>query len=216
MKLVLVRHGQSIYNLENRFTGWKDVDLTEQGIQEAILAGKILKKHNFEFDKAFTSNLKRAQKTLALILNELKSDLKPVKDEALNERDYGDLIGQNKIEAAKEFGEEQVQIWRRSYDTPPPGGESLKMTCDRTLPYFHQIMKEANDDSNIIIAAHGNSIRAIVMKIFNYTPELILKTEIGWCEPWVMTFNKGKLEKFEIINIKEKSDSNVPQNPKIA
>jgi 2,3-bisphosphoglycerate-dependent phosphoglycerate mutase len=216
MKLVLIRHGQSIYNLENRFTGWKDVGLTDQGVEEAILAGKLLKKHNFEFDKAFTSNLKRAQKTLALILNELKSDLEPIKDEALNERDYGDLIGQNKKEAAKEFGEEQVQIWRRSYDTPPPGGESLKMTCDRTLPYFDQIMNEVTDDSNIIIAAHGNSIRAIVMKIFNYTPELILKTEIGWCEPWVMTFNKGKLKKFEIINIKEKSDSNVPKNPKIA
>ena len=215
MKLVLVRHGQSTYNLENRFTGWKDVDLTEQGVKEAILAGKILKKHNFKFDIAFTSNLKRAQKTLSLILNELNSSLAPIENEALNERDYGDLIGQNKKEAAKKFGEEQVQIWRRSYDTPPPGGESLKMTCERTLPYFNQIMENANNDNSIIIAAHGNSIRAIVMKVFNYTPELILKTEIGWCEPWVMTFNKNKLEKFEVINIKENSDSNVPQNPKI-
>ena len=215
MKLVLVRHGQSTYNLENKFTGWKDVDLTEQGVKEAILAGKILKKHNFKFDIAFTSNLKRAQKTLSLILNELNSSLAPIENEALNERDYGDLIGQNKKEAAKKFGEEQVQIWRRSYDTPPPGGESLKMTCERTLPYFNQIMENANNDNSIIIAAHGNSIRAIVMKIFNYTPELILKTEIGWCEPWVMTFNKNKLEKFEVINIKENSDSNVPQNPKI-
>lgn len=214
MKLVLVRHGQSIYNLENRFTGWKDVGLTDQGVEEAILAGKILRKNGFEFDMAFTSNLTRAQKTLDLILGELNSDLDPIKNEALNERDYGDLIGQNKKEAAKEFGEEQVQIWRRSYDTPPPGGESLKMTCERTLPYFDQIMKNANNDSNIIIAAHGNSIRAIVMKVFNYTPELILKTEIGWCEPWVMNFNNDKLEKFEVIKIKESSDSNVPKMPK--
>ena len=215
MKLVLVRHGQSIYNLENRFTGWKDVDLTQQGIDEAIQAGKILKKNNFNFDIAYTSNLIRAQKTLSLILKELNSSLTPISSEALNERDYGDLIGQNKKEAAEKFGKEQVQIWRRSYDTPPPGGESLKMTCDRTLPYFNNILKKVYNGNDIIIAAHGNSIRAIVMKIFNYTPELILKTEIGWCEPWVMTFNNNKeLEKFEILKIKKESDSNVPKMPK--
>ena len=215
MKLVLVRHGQSIYNLENRFTGWKDVDLTQQGIDEAIQAGKILKKNNFNFDIAYTSNLIRAQETLSLILKELNSSLTPISNEALNERDYGDLIGQNKKEAAEKFGKEQVQIWRRSYDTPPPGGESLKMTCDRTLPYFNNILKKVYNGNNIIIAAHGNSIRAIVMKIFNYTPELILKTEIGWCEPWVMTFNNNKeLEKFEILKIKKESNSNVPKMPK--
>ena len=215
MKLVLVRHGQSIYNLENRFTGWKDVDLTQQGIDEAIQAGRILKKNNFNFDIAYTSNLIRAQETLSLILKELNSSLTPITNEALNERDYGDLIGQNKKEAAEKFGKEQVQIWRRSYDTPPPGGESLKMTCDRTLPYFNNILKKVYTGNDIIIAAHGNSIRAIVMKIFNYTPELILKTEIGWCEPWVMTFNNNKeLEKFEILKIKKESDSNVPKMPK--
>ena len=215
MKLVLVRHGQSIYNLENRFTGWKDVDLTQQGIDEAIQAGKILKKNNFNFDIAYTSNLIRAQETLSLILKELNSSLTPISNEALNERDYGDLIGQNKKEAAEKFGKEQVQIWRRSYDTPPPGGESLKMTCDRTLPYFNNILKKVYNGNDIIIAAHGNSIRAIVMKIFNYTPELILKTEIGWCEPWVMTFNDNKeLENFQIFKINEKSNSNVPQMPK--
>jgi len=215
MKLVLVRHGQSIYNLENRFTGWKDVDLTQQGIDEAIQAGKILKKNNFNFDIAYTSNLIRAQETLSLILKELNSSLTPISNEALNERDYGDLIGQNKKEAAEKFGKEQVQIWRRSYDTPPPGGESLKMTCDRTLPYFNNILKKVYNGNDIIIAAHGNSIRAIVMKIFNYTPELILKTEIGWCEPWVITFNNNKeLENFQIVKINEKSNSNVPQMPK--
>ena len=215
MKLVLVRHGQSIYNLENRFTGWKDVDLTQQGINEALQAGRILKKNNFNFDIAYTSNLIRAQETLTLILKELNSPLTPITNEALNERDYGDLIGQNKKEAAEKFGKEQVQIWRRSYDTPPPGGESLKMTCDRTLPYFNNILKKVYTGNDIIIAAHGNSIRAIVMKIFNYTPELILKTEIGWCEPWVMTFNNNKeLEKFEILKIKKESDSNVPKMPK--
>ena len=215
MKLVLVRHGQSVYNLENRFTGWKDVDLTDQGINEAIQAGKVLKKNKFKFDAAYTSNLKRAKETLSLILGELNSSIEPITSQALNERDYGDLIGQNKKEAAIEFGEEQVQIWRRSYDTPPPGGESLKMTCDRTLPYFKKILKNLHNDSNIIIAAHGNSIRAIVMEVFDYTPELILKTEIGWCEPWVMTFNKKRLEKFEILNIKMESDSNVPKIPEI-
>ncbi len=215
MKLVLVRHGQSIYNLENRFTGWKDVDLTQQGIDEAIQAGKILKKNDFNFDIAYTSNLIRAQETLSLILKELNSSLTPITNEALNERDYGDLIGQNKKEAAEKFGKEQVQIWRRSYDTPPPGGESLKMTCDRTLPYFNNILKKVYNGNDIIIAAHGNSIRAIVMKIFNYTPELILKTEIGWCEPWVITFNNNKeLENFQIVKINEKSNSNVPQMPK--
>ena len=215
MKLVLVRHGQSIYNLENRFTGWKDVDLTQQGIDEAIQAGKILKKNNFNFDIAYTSNLIRAQETLSLILKELNSSLSPISNEALNERDYGDLIGQNKKEAAEKFGKEQVQIWRRSYDTPPPGGESLKMTCNRALPYFNNILKKVYNGNNIIIAAHGNSIRAIVMKIFDYTPELILKTEIGWCEPWVMTFNNNKeLENFEILKINERSNSNVPEMPK--
>ena len=216
MKLILVRHGQSTYNLENRFTGWKDVGLTQQGMDEAILAGNLLKKNNIIFTKAYASMLKRSQITLNIILNEMDLKLKPIINQALNERDYGDLIGQNKEDAAKKFGEEQVQIWRRSYDIPPPGGESLKMTCERTLPYFDKILNNSNDNDKIIIAAHGNSIRAIVMKIFNYTPELILKTEIGWCEPWIISFNKNKeLQNFEILNIKETSNSNVPKNPRI-
>ena len=202
MKLVLVRHGQSIYNLENKFTGWKDVDLTDKGRNEALKAGNLLKKEQFVFDYAYTSDLKRAQETLSIILDRLDYTLKPIKDKALNERDYGDLIGRNKADAAKEFGDDQVQIWRRSYDVPPPGGESLKMTCDRTLPYFKEIFNLVLNNNNIIIAAHGNSIRAIVKELFNYSSELILKTEIGWCEPWVFKFNKdGTIQDFKILKI---------------
>ena len=214
MKLVLIRHGQSIYNLENKFTGWKDVDLTDKGRNEAIKAGDLLKKNQFLFDYAYTSDLRRAQETLSIILDRLDSNLIPVYDKALNERDYGDLIGRNKADAAKEFGEDQVQIWRRSYDLPPPGGESLKMTCDRVLPYFEKILNQVLNNNNIIISAHGNSIRAIVKKIFNYSSELILKTEIGWCEPWVFKFNKdGTIEDFEILKIDRVTNSNVPEIP---
>ena len=213
-KIILIRHGQSTYNLENRFTGWKDVELTEKGRDEAINAGKILNENNLIPDYAFTSNLKRAQHTLDIILNEMNLTLPTTKDLALNERDYGDLIGQNKAEAALEFGDEQVQIWRRSYDVPPPGGESLKMTCERVHPYLENaVMQKLNDYKTIIVAAHGNSIRAIVMKLFDYTPEEILKTEIGWCEPWVFTFNEDLTVKdFEIIGInQDESNSFVPR-----
>ena len=197
--LFLIRHGQSIYNLENRFTGWKDVELTDLGIAQATEAGEILSK--ITFDQCYTSNLKRAQNTLNLILEKMNQNPKIIKDEALNERDYGDLIGQNKLEAAEKFGSEQVQIWRRSFDVPPPGGESLKMTAERTLPYYNQVIKpQVNAGKNIIISAHGNSIRAIVMEIFNLNPEQILKTEIGWCEPWIISFdNHGKLSNYQII-----------------
>ena len=216
MKLVLVRHGQSIYNLENKFTGWKDVDLTDKGRNEALKAGNLLKKEQFIFDYAYTSDLKRAQETLSIILDRLDYRLKPIKNKALNERDYGDLIGRNKADAAKEFGDDQVQIWRRSYDIPPPGGESLKMTCDRTLPYFKEIFNLVLNNNNIIIAAHGNSIRAIVKELFSYSSELILKTEIGWCEPWVFKFNKdGTIQDFKILKIDTISNSNVPKMPKL-
>ena len=197
--LFLIRHGQSIYNLENRFTGWKDVELTDLGIAQATEAGEILSK--ITFDLCFTSNLKRAQNTLNLILEKMNQNIKIIKDEALNERDYGNLIGQNKLEAAEKFGSEQVQIWRRSFDVPPPGGESLKMTAERTLPYYNDVIKpQINSGKNIIISAHGNSIRAIVMEIFNLTPEQILKTEIGWCEPWIISFDDhGELSNHQII-----------------
>jgi len=188
--------------------------LTPKGYDEARKAGEILLENDIKIDLAFTSNLKRAQKTLNIILNTMNLDIPIEKDLALNERDYGDLIGQNKLEAAKKFGDEQVQIWRRSYDIPPPGGESLKMTCDRTLPYFKKIMELLDKNKTIIISAHGNSIRAIIMELFNYTSDLILKTEIGWCEPWIINFNKNnEIIDFEILNIHKESQSNVPLQP---
>ena len=196
-KLILVRHGLSVYNDQNRFTGWKDVDLNEQGINEAKQAVNLLEKINF--DMAFTSKLKRANDTLDLILKGIEQDIPIEKDLALNERDYGDLVGQNKAEAAKEFGDEQVQIWRRSYDIPPPGGESLKDTADRVIPYLNEkILPEVYSGKNIIVSAHGNSIRAIVMALKEFTPEEILKTEIGWCEPWIFEFENEKLANLEI------------------
>tara|TARA_B100000902_G_C27070083_1_gene793560 strand:- start:210 stop:866 length:657 start_codon:yes stop_codon:yes gene_type:complete len=213
-KLILVRHGQSTYNLENRFTGWKDVDLTEKGKGEAVDGGIILRKNNIIPDIAYTSNLKRAQNTLSIILEEMNIDIPILKNIALNERDYGSLIGQNKDEAALEFGADQVQIWRRSYDTPPPNGESLKMTCDRVLPYLKStILASFSDNNNILISAHGNSIRAIVMELFNYNSEEILKTEIGWCEPWVFTFENNKIIDFKIYHPDNETNSKLPKRP---
>ena len=204
-KLYLIRHGQSIYNLENRFTGWKDVDLTDLGISQAKEAAKLLQDESF--DLAFTSNLYRAQKTLDIILGELNMSLDVIKNEALNERDYGDLVSQNKSEAAEKFGEKQVQIWRRSFDTPPPGGESLKMTLERTLPYFNSDIKpHLSDGKNIILSAHGNSIRSIVMDLFNYSSDQILETEVGWCEPLVYTFN----DNLEVIDFELKKRPSEP------
>ena len=199
-KLVLVRHGLSVYNDQNRFTGWKDVELNQQGMDEAEQAVELLK--NYNFDMAFTSDLVRAQDTLNIILDGIKqSDIPITKNVALNERDYGDLIGQNKAEAAEKFGAEQVHIWRRSYDIPPPGGESLKDTADRVIPYLkNEIMPHITAGKNIIIGAHGNSIRAIVMHLQEYSPEQILKTEIGWCEPWIFDFEDGTVTNLEFIS----------------
>ena len=199
-KLVLVRHGLAVYNDQNRFTGWKDVDLNQQGRDEAKQAVELLK--SYEFDMAFTSNLIRAQETLDIILKGInQNDISITKNLALNERDYGDLIGQNKTEAAERFGEEQVHIWRRSFDTPPPGGESLKDTADRVIPYLkNEIMPHILEGKTIIVGAHGNSIRAIVMHLQNYDSKQILKTEIGWCEPWVFSFEKENVTNLEIIS----------------
>ena len=209
--LYLVRHGESVYNLENRFTGWKDVELTKLGKKQAQEAGDMLK--TVKFDVAFTSVLKRAKDTLnILLMHNNNGCTNIIKDIALNERDYGDLIGQNKSDAAKKFGEEQVQIWRRSYNIPPPGGESLEMTAKRTLPYYKkQIMPLIISNNNIIISAHGNSLRAIVMYILKLSPEEILKTEIGWCEPWKFCFDStGNLSNYEIIpRYSEPSKSNL-------
>ena len=179
--LVLVRHGQSEWNLKNLFTGWRDVDLTEQGVTEARAAGRKLKAQGLTFDVAYTSALKRAQRTLDLMLEEMgQTGLPIVKDLALNERDYGDLSGLNKDDARKKWGEEQVHIWRRSYDIAPPGGESLKDTLARTLPYYvTEILPRVLRGERVLVAAHGNSLRALVMVLEKLLPEQILKREIG-------------------------------------
>lgn len=210
-KLILVRHGQSIYNEENRFTGWKDVDLTQKGIDEAIACASLLNNENI--DLAFTSNLKRAQKTLALILGELNLNIDITKNEALNERDYGSLVSQNKFEAAEKYGKDMVQKWRRSYDIPPPDGESLKMTLERTVPYFKSnIFPLLSGNRTIIVSAHGNSIRSIVMDLLSISTEDILKTEIGWCEPWIFEFNEsGNVIDLDIQNSNKNSDSHLPE-----
>jgi 2,3-bisphosphoglycerate-dependent phosphoglycerate mutase len=185
-KLVLLRHGQSQWNLENRFTGWVDVELTPKGEEEAHRAGKQLKEASFRPVVAFTSNLKRAQRTLAIALGELGLEIPVHKNEALNERHYGDLQGKNKAETAQQFGEEQVKIWRRSFDIPPPNGESLKDTAERTLPYFEsKIVPELKAGKDVLVAAHGNSLRSIVMAIEKMTPEQILQTEMSTGTPWI-------------------------------
>ena len=178
--LVLVRHGQSEWNLKNLFTGWKDPDLTAQGVAEAHAAGKKLKAKGFQFDAAYTSALTRAQHTLTIMLDELgQTSLETVRDQALNERDYGELTGLNKDDARKKWGEEQVHIWRRSYDVPPPGGESLKDTLARSLPYYmYHIQPLVLSGKRVLVAAHGNSIRSLIMAIEGLTPEQILKREL--------------------------------------
>jgi len=189
--LVLVRHGQSEWNLKNLFTGWKDPDLTEIGVAEARQAGRKLKAQGFTFDLAFTSVLIRAQHTLDLILAELGQAAIPVrKDLALNERDYGDLSGLNKDDARKKWGEEQVHIWRRSYDVAPPGGESLKDTLARTLPYYVQeIQPCVLRGERTLVVAHGNSLRALIMVLEKLSPEGILKRELATGVPIIYRLN---------------------------
>lgn len=185
--LVLVRHGQSEWNLKNLFTGWKNPDLSEKGIQEAKNAGAQLRDLKLQFDMVYTSALRRAQHTAEIILEELdQNGLETVKDQALNERDYGDLTGMNKDEARAQFGEDQVHIWRRSYDVPPPGGESLKMTAERVLPYYRaEILPKVLDGKRILVAAHGNSLRSLIMDLEKLSPEEILKRELATGVPVV-------------------------------
>ncbi len=189
--LVLVRHGQSEWNLKNLFTGWKDPDLTEKGVEEAKAAGRKLKEQGLTFDVAFTSALSRAQRTLDLALTEMGHAKIPVtKNLALNERDYGDLSGLNKDDARAKWGEEQVLIWRRSYDVPPPGGESLKDTLARTLPYYVQeILPGVLRGQRTLVAAHGNSLRALIMVLEKLTPEQILKRELATGAPIIYRLN---------------------------
>ena len=199
-KLVLLRHGESQWNLENRFTGWTNVDLTKKGEEEAKKAGELLNQEAIEFDVVHTSLLKRANRTMEICIDEMGlSNVSKKFDWRLNERHYGGLQGLNKAETAEKHGDEQVLIWRRSYDIPPPGGESLKDTADRVIPYLNEkILPRVYAGENIIVSAHGNSIRAIVMALKKFTPEEILKTEIGWCEPWIFNFEDERLINLEI------------------
>ena len=193
--LVLVRHGQSEWNKENLFTGWRDPNLTEKGIEEASKAGKELKANEMKFDVMFTSDLIRAQETGRIILEEMdQTDITVIKDICLNERNYGDLAGLNKDDARKKWGDEQVQIWRRSFDVPPPGGESLKDTAERVLPYFEaNIRTKVVGGLNILVAAHGNSLRALVMELEQISPEEIVRLEIGTGDPLIYECNEGKI-----------------------
>ena len=185
--LVLVRHGQSEWNRLNLFTGWRDPDLTERGLVEARWAGRLIRTQGVKFDKAFTSGLKRAQNTLDIILGEIDQQGVPItRDVALNERDYGDLSGLNKDEARKKWGDDQIKLWRRSYDIPPPGGESLKDTAARVLPFYEaNIWPLLQSGKNVIVTAHGNSLRALIMRLEQLTGEEILQRELATAAPIV-------------------------------
>ena len=179
MNLILIRHGQSEWNALNQFTGWKDPDLTAKGIEEAHNAGRIINNLKINFDLVFTSALIRAQNTAEIILKEINQPLSTIKNQALNERNYGDLAGLNKDDARKRWGDEQVHIWRRSYNIPPPGGESLKDTGERVLPFFmKEIHPHVCKGKNVLVAAHGNSLRSLIKFLDNISDEDIVKLEI--------------------------------------
>jgi 2,3-bisphosphoglycerate-dependent phosphoglycerate mutase len=196
--LVLIRHGQSLWNAENRFTGWTDIDLSKKGENEAKAAGEKLE--NVSFDVVHTSALMRAQRTAEIIIkhNKKAQDIPTYKDERLNERHYGSLQGLNKTETAEKYGAEQVHIWRRSFDISPPDGESLKMTAERTLPYFKDdVLKHLNEGKNVLISAHGNSLRSIVMHIEDISKEDIVKLEIQTGVPRTYEYNDNIFTKIE-------------------
>lgn len=207
-KLILLRHGQSQWNLENRFTGWKNVPLTEKGEAEAKKAGELIKKHNISIDRVFSSVLERANRTAEIAikkaeLNNLLENNKIIMtcSEKLNERDYGDLVGLNKQETADKFGKDQVHIWRRSYDTPPPNGESLKDVVERVSPYFKENIKPLIDKGeNILIAAHGNSLRAMMIELGIYKPEEISNIELPTGSPLCINLDQGRLVDFKYLN----------------
>ena len=192
--LTLVRHGQSDWNNKNLFTGWENPDLTSKGIDEAHATGLLLKKQNKIYSYLFTSLLDRAINTANIIIEELDiNGINVVRDEALNERDYGELTGLNKDDAREKWGEDKVHIWRRSFDIPPPGGESLKDTADRVIPYYeNKILPLLFEDNNILVSAHGNSLRALVMHIEGLSPEEILQREIATGQPISYQFSNGK------------------------
>ena len=199
--LVLVRHGQSQWNEKNLFTGWKDPDLTEKGVKEAIETGLALKESGYKFDIMFTSLLLRAKRTGKLILEQMgQEDLKTFENEALNERNYGDLAGLNKDDARKKWGEDQVHKWRRSFDIAPPGGESLKMTAERVLPYFEEtILPLLKEKSDILVAAHGNSLRALVMQLDKLNSDEVVKLEIPTGMPICYSINEHGQVKNKVL-----------------
>jgi 2,3-bisphosphoglycerate-dependent phosphoglycerate mutase len=196
--LVLIRHGQSVWNATNRFTGWTDVELSEKGEIEAATAGEQLA--DVRFDVVHTSALTRAQRTAEIVMskNRVSGEIPTKQDERLNERHYGDLQGLNKAETAEIHGAEQVHIWRRSFDVPPPGGESLEMTAERTIPYFvEEIIPDLGSGMNVLVAAHGNSLRSIVMYIEAISPEDITSLEIPTGVPMCYKFDDGKISRLE-------------------
>ena len=196
--LVLIRHGQSVWNATNRFTGWTDVELSEKGEGEAATAGEQLA--DVRFDVVHTSALIRAQKTAEIVIskNRVSGEIPTKQDERLNERHYGDLQGLNKAETAEIHGAEQVHIWRRSFDVPPPGGESLEMTAERTIPYFvEEIIPDLDSGMNVLVAAHGNSLRSIVMHIEGISPKEITKLEIPTGVPMYYEFYNGTISRLE-------------------
>ena len=196
--LILVRHGQSEWNSKNLFTGWKDPGLTELGVKEAKDAGKLIANKGILFDLMYTSMLTRAQKTGDLILQEMRHpEITIIKNEALNERNYGSLAGLNKDDARKKWGDDQVHIWRRSFDIPPPNGESLKDTAERVLPYFKsEIMPKVIEGSSILIAAHGNSLRSLIMELDSISSKEIVNLEIPTGAPIQYIFNEdGNINK---------------------
>ena len=196
--LVLIRHGQSVWNATNRFTGWTDVELSQKGEIEAATAGEQLA--DVRFDVVHTSALMRAQRTAEIVMskNRVSGEIPTNQDERLNERHYGDLQGLNKAETAEIHGAEQVRIWRRSFDVPPPGGESLEMTAERTIPYFvEEIMPDLDSGMNVLVAAHGNSLRSIVMHIEDISPEDITGREIPTGAPMYYEFDNGQISRLE-------------------
>ena len=200
-KLIILRHGESEWNKLNLFTGWEDVNLTDQGKVEAKLAAFAIQNLRVDVNHAYTSALKRASKTLEIVLYVLKKDIPIISDQALNERNYGSLTGMNKDEARNKWGDEQVKLWRRSYDIAPENGESLKDTCNRTIPYFKKnILPKLHDGENVIITAHGNSLRSIIMHVEDLSEEAIVNVEITTGIPIVYEYeNKKVIKKTELF-----------------
>ena len=206
-KLILLRHGQSQWNEENRFTGWKDVPLTNKGIEEAKNAGKLMKKNDIKIDLIYSSILERANKTAEYSIKEMniqhlwkENKLLMSRNESLNERDYGELVGLNKEETAHKYGEDQVHIWRRSFDTPPPGGESLKDVVERVKPFFNNIIfPKILEKKNVLIVAHGNSLRATMIEVGLFLPKEIAKIEIATGKPFIINYELGKIINYKFL-----------------